>query len=68
MRETKRPLILTQHGRSSAVLLDVGAYERMVEAIELVSDVRTPGNQQLADGRGKSHADAREEVLQALTK
>jgi len=27
VKETRRPLILTQHGRSAAVLLDVKAYE-----------------------------------------
>ena len=40
VRETKRPLVLTQHGRSAAVILDVGEYEAMVEEIELLRDVR----------------------------
>jgi len=40
VRETKRPLVLTQHGRSAAVVLDVGEYEAMVEQIELLRDVR----------------------------
>ena len=40
VRETKRPLVLTQHGRSAAVVLDVEEYEAMVEEIELLRDVR----------------------------
>ncbi|TVP74124.1 MAG: type II toxin-antitoxin system Phd/YefM family antitoxin, partial [Gemmatimonadales bacterium] len=29
VRETKRPLVLTQHGKSAAVLLEVGQYEAL---------------------------------------
>lgn len=51
VRETKRPLVLTQHGRSAAVVLDVGEYEAMVEKIELLRDVRQ-GENQLDSGQG----------------
>ncbi len=33
VRETKRPLVLTQHGRSAAVVLDVEEYEALVEQV-----------------------------------
>jgi antitoxin YefM len=36
VQATKRPIVLTQHGRSAAVLLDVGLYE-----VALARDVRT---------------------------
>ncbi|HET6765061.1 MAG TPA: type II toxin-antitoxin system Phd/YefM family antitoxin [Longimicrobiaceae bacterium] len=39
VRTTHRPLVLTQHGRSAAVLLDVGEYERMLETLGVVRDV-----------------------------
>ena len=39
VRRTHRPLVLTQHGRSRAVLLDVAEYERLVERAELLEDV-----------------------------
>jgi antitoxin YefM len=39
VRETHRPLVLTQHGKSAAVLLDVREYERLVDAIDLMRDV-----------------------------
>jgi len=51
VRETKRPLVLTQHGRSAAVVLDVEEYEGMVEQIELLRDVRT-AEYQLDSGEG----------------
>lgn len=38
---TKRPVVLTQHGRSAAVLLDVELYEQLVEEIALLRDVAT---------------------------
>jgi antitoxin YefM len=41
VRKTKRPVILTQHGRSAAVLLDVEAYEALVDEVAVIRDVRT---------------------------
>jgi len=40
VRETRRPLLLTQHGTSAAVLMDVGEYEKMLDSIELLRDAR----------------------------
>jgi antitoxin YefM len=36
VRDTKRPLIITQHGKGVAVLLDAGEYDAMQERIELL--------------------------------
>lgn len=38
VRNTKRPLVITQNGKSAAILLDVTEYEKMVEKIELFQD------------------------------
>ena len=51
VRETKRPLVLTQHGRSAAVVLDVEEYEALVEQVELLRDVRT-AESELDSGQG----------------
>ncbi len=40
VQETKRPVILTQHGRSAAVLLDVGVYEDLLDELALLREVR----------------------------
>lgn len=55
VRATGAPVILTQHGRSAAVLLDVEAYEAMIEELELLRDVRT-AEAEIAAGKGRSHA------------
>ena len=54
---TKRPLVITQHGRSSAVVLDVEAYEAMTEELELIREIRL-GLQQVDAGETVSHDDA----------
>ena len=41
VHDTKRPLVITQHGKGVAVLLDVAEYEAMQEKIELLEDVQT---------------------------
>jgi prevent-host-death family protein len=40
MHATKRPVILTQHGRSTAVLLDVEVYESLIDEIELLRNLQ----------------------------
>lgn len=39
MHSTGRPVILTQHGRSAAVLLDPGVYESLIDEVELLRDL-----------------------------
>jgi prevent-host-death family protein len=41
VQATKRPVVLTQHGRSAAVLLDVEYYESLVEEVALLRDLAT---------------------------
>jgi len=55
VRETGQPMILTQHGRSAAVLLDVEAYEALMDELALLRDVRV-AEKQVAAGMGRSHA------------
>ena len=54
VRETGEPMILTQHGRSAAVLMDVESYEAMMDEIELLRDVRQ-AEDQVAAGKGLRH-------------
>ncbi len=37
--KTKRPLVITQHGKSAAILMDVKEYEALIEKIELLTDI-----------------------------
>jgi len=67
VRENKRPLVLTQRGQSRAVLLDVSEYERMIDEIELLRDIRT-AERQYEDGLGIPHEEARARILAKLGK
>ncbi|MDO9270884.1 MAG: type II toxin-antitoxin system Phd/YefM family antitoxin [Methylobacter sp.] len=65
VHDTKRPLIITQHGKGVGVLLDVGEFEAMQEKIELLEDIHLSITQ-LESGVGVSHQDAKKEILQRL--
>jgi prevent-host-death family protein len=67
VHDTKRPVIITQHGKGVAVLLDAYEYEAMQEKIELLIDIQTSANQ-LENGAGISHKDAKEKVLKRVLK
>jgi antitoxin YefM len=67
VQESGRPLILTQHGRSAAVLLGIGEYERLVERAELVGDIET-AEAQLGLGQGIPHEEVRDQVLKRLAR
>jgi antitoxin YefM len=65
VHDTKRPVIITQHGKSVAVLLDVYEYEAIQEKLELLTDVQASLNQ-LENGQGVDHEDAKEKVLKRV--
>jgi antitoxin YefM len=65
VHDTKRPVIITQHGKSVAVLLDVYEYEAIQEKLELLTDVQASLNQ-LENGQGVAHEDAKEKVLKRV--
>ena len=67
VHDTKRPVIITQHGKSVAVILDVHEYEAMQEKLELLTDVQTSLGQ-LEKGAGISHKDAKARVLKRVRK
>lgn len=67
IHDTKRPMIITQHGKGVAVLLDVNEYEAMQEKIELLQDIQTSISQ-LESGAGIEHGDAKAMVLKRARK
>ena len=67
VHDTKRPVIITQHGKGVAVLLSANEFEAMQEKIELLSDIQTSLNQ-LEKGAGISHKDAKEKLLKRVPK
>jgi prevent-host-death family protein len=67
VHDTKRPVIITQHGKGVAVLLDAHEYEAMQEKLELLTDVQISLNQ-IESGQGINHEDAKEKVLNRVQK
>ncbi len=67
VHDTKRPLVITQHGKGVAVLLDVAEYEAMQEKIELLEDVQT-SIAQINAGAGVEHHKAKAGILGRIEK
>ena len=67
VHDTKRPLVITQHGKGVAVLLDVSEYEAMQEKLELLEDVQT-SVAQIDAGAGVEHNEAKAAVLERIGK
>lgn len=65
VHDTKRPVIITQHGKGVAVLLGANEFEAMQEKIELLSDVQTSLNQ-LSKGKGIPHQKAKKKLLKRV--
>ena len=61
-RKTRRPMVITHHGKSAAVLLDVSEYERLMQKMEILEDIRL-AEDQLARDSGISHDAALKQVL-----
>ena len=66
IQETKRPLIITQRGKSAAVLVDAQEFEAMQNQIELLSDIQL-SLKQLEKGEGIKHADAKSILLELIS-
>jgi antitoxin YefM len=62
VRETGRPLILTQRGRGAAVLLDIQEYERLLERSELLEELSV-AEAQITAGQGIGHETAKRTAL-----
>lgn len=67
VRRSGRPLVLTQRGHSAAVVLGVADYERLVEEVEVLSDIRT-AVRQVEDGKGISNREAKAELRRRFTR
>ena len=67
VQETGEPVILTQHGRSAAVLLDVEAYESLMDELALLRDVREAEGQVVA-GKVLSHASVAKKLRARLAR
>jgi antitoxin YefM len=67
VHDTKRPLIITQHGKGVAVLIDVHEYEAIQERLELLTDVQISLNQ-IENEQGIDHEDAKLKIKRQVLK
>lgn len=61
VQQTGEPIILTQHGKGAAVLLDLEVFETLVEEVEVLRDIRV-SEAQIAAGLGVPHEEAMQRV------
>jgi antitoxin YefM len=65
VHDTKRPIVITQHGKSSAVLMDVQEYEELLEKLELLQDVRL-AETQISDEQGIAHDHVKKQIMEKI--
>ena len=63
VHDTKRPIVITQHGKSSAVLMDVHEYEALLEKLELLQDIKL-AETQLSNNQGITHDQVKKQILE----
>ena len=62
IRKTKRPLVITQHGKNVAVIIDVTEYEALLEKLEVLTDIQI-AESQMKQGKRINHDGAKNIVL-----
>ena len=67
VQNSKRPVVITHHGKSAAVLIDVAEFESMSQRLELLEDIAA-GESQIDAGKGVPHAKAQKMVLERILK
>jgi prevent-host-death family protein len=67
LKKDKQPIILTQHGKSAAVLMDVSEYERFTKKLEMLEDL-LEAKQQVEQGKTYTMDQARERIEKHLSK
>jgi len=65
LHESKEPVLITEHGRPSAYLVDVDDYEMMQNRMNILEGLAR-GETAILEGRTFSHAQAREKMSKWL--
>lgn len=67
VQNSKRPIVITNHGKSTAVLIDVTEFEAISQRLELLEDIAV-GESQIDAGKGIPHNKAQKMVLASISK
>lgn len=63
VQTSKRPIVITHHGNSAAVLIDVSEFEAMSQRLEFLEDIAL-GESMIDAGKGIAHDKACKMVLE----
>ena len=61
LKKNKRPIVITQNGKSSAVMMDVSEYEALLDKIDLLTNIHL-AETQIREGKGVLHHEALRKV------
>lgn len=61
VKSEHRPLVLTQHGKSSAVLIGVEDYQKLLDKIQLHEEI-AGAKKELEEGKGMDHQEFMNEL------
>lgn len=67
IQKQKRSIVLTQHGKSAAVLVDVSEYQRMIDKLDMMEDL-LEAERQIARGEVYTHEEAKKRIKENLAK
>ncbi|EKJ5338261.1 type II toxin-antitoxin system Phd/YefM family antitoxin [Vibrio vulnificus] len=65
LHDTKEPVLITEHGKPSAYLVDVDDYEFMQNRLAILEGIAR-GERALADGNAVSHDEAKDKMSKWL--
>ncbi|ENM8347274.1 type II toxin-antitoxin system Phd/YefM family antitoxin [Vibrio cholerae] len=65
LHDTKEPVLITEHGKPSAYLIDVDDYEFMQNRLAILEGIAR-GERALADGKVVCHQDAKDRMSKWL--
>ena len=61
LRTDRSPMVITEHGRAAAVLMDIASYEAMTRRYEILKGIEA-GEQDIAAGRTLTWEEAKVEL------
>lgn len=67
LKKEKQPIVLTQHGKSAAVLMDVTEFERISKKMKMLEDL-LEAKQQVEQGKTFTMQEAKDRVEKHLSK
>ena len=67
VNKSNRPMVITHHGKTAAVLLNVDLYESLVDEIELLKEI-SKAEREIERGEVIDHSTAKKRLLRAFKK